>query len=86
MTDSHAVRWAAPEVLDRERPITKASDIYSFAMVVIEVRARTPPRLNVPLTNRRYTPGVPRFVTARPLRLSLTFYPGVDPVGRPTRI
>jgi len=40
ITDGHAVRWAAPEVLDRERPVSKESDVYSFAMVVIEVLAR----------------------------------------------
>ncbi|KAF9647775.1 kinase-like protein [Thelephora ganbajun] len=37
ITDGHAVRWAAPEVLDMERPVSKESDVYSFAMVVIEV-------------------------------------------------
>ena len=40
ITDGHAVRWAAPEILDRERPVTKESDVYSFAMVSIEVLAR----------------------------------------------
>ena len=34
------MRWAAPEILDRERPVTKESDVYSFAMVAIEVWAR----------------------------------------------
>jgi len=34
--DGHAVRWAAPEILDRGRPVCKESDIYSFGMVVIE--------------------------------------------------
>ena len=37
--DGHAVRWSAPEVLDKERPVSKESDIFSFAMVVIEVCA-----------------------------------------------
>jgi serine/threonine protein kinase len=30
-------RWAAPEVLGAE-PISKASDVFSFGMVMIEVR------------------------------------------------
>jgi len=38
-SDGHAVRWAAPEILDRERPVSKESDVYSFGMVVIEVLA-----------------------------------------------
>ena len=33
----HAVRWTAPELL-REGTYTKESDIFSFAMVMIEVR------------------------------------------------
>ena len=39
ITDGHAVRWAAPEVLDKERPVSTKSDVYSFSMVIIEVRA-----------------------------------------------
>ena len=35
--DGHAVRWAAPEILDKEQPVSKKSDVYSFAMVTIEV-------------------------------------------------
>ena len=37
-TEGRAVRWAAPEILGSGRPVSKGSDIYSFAMVVIEVR------------------------------------------------
>ena len=36
-TNGHAVRWAAPEVLDAERLVSKESDVYSWAMIVIEV-------------------------------------------------
>lgn len=35
--DGHAVRWAAPEILTKGRSVSRESDIYSFAMVVIEV-------------------------------------------------
>jgi len=38
VTNGHAVRWAAPEVLGTERPVSRESDVYSFAMVVIEVQ------------------------------------------------
>lgn len=30
-------RWTAPEVLERTRPLTKEADVFSFAMVVVEV-------------------------------------------------
>jgi len=33
----HTARWTAPEVLD-EKPYSKETDIFSFAMVMIEVR------------------------------------------------
>jgi len=36
-TNGHAVRWAAPEVLATELPVSEESDVYSWAMVVIEV-------------------------------------------------
>jgi len=29
--------WTAPEVLDGTRPLTKEADVFSFAMVVVEV-------------------------------------------------
>ena len=40
ITDSHAVRWAAPEIMDMEGPVSKESDVFSFGMVIIEVRTR----------------------------------------------
>ena len=30
-------RWTAPEVLEQTRPLTKEADVFSFAMVVVEV-------------------------------------------------
>ena len=38
MTGGFSVRWAAPEVLNMETSVTKESDIYSFGMMVVEVR------------------------------------------------
>ena len=34
--EAHTPRWSAPEILHEENP-SKESDIYSFAMVTIEV-------------------------------------------------
>ena len=34
--DGHTPRWSAPEIFRRHNP-TKESDVYSFAMVTIEV-------------------------------------------------
>ena len=40
------IRWAAPEILDapdeEARRPTKMSDVYAFAMVVVEVQSHTP--------------------------------------------
>lgn len=68
MTDGHAVRWTAPEVLDMEQPVTKASDVYSFAMVIVEVRATNFVYSNATLTNTRYSPRWCRFMIAHPQR------------------
>ena len=35
--NGHAVRWAAPEILDERMPVSKSSDVYSFSMVAVEV-------------------------------------------------
>jgi len=52
-------RWAAPEVLE-EQPPSKESDIFSYAMVMVEVRMDDPLCPEVWLTVRsnqyRYTP------------------------------
>lgn len=37
IVDGHAVRWAAPEVLNMVLPVSEASDAYSFAMVILEI-------------------------------------------------
>jgi len=36
---SHGARWAAPEILDGRGTYSKGADVFSFAMVTIEVRA-----------------------------------------------
>jgi serine/threonine protein kinase len=34
----HTARWTAPEILSDEGPHSKEADVFSFAMVMIEVR------------------------------------------------
>ena len=36
----HSARWVAPEILDNRGTYSKAGDVFSFAMVTIEVRRR----------------------------------------------
>jgi len=35
---THRVRWAAPEILNHQGTYSKEADVFSFAMVAIEVR------------------------------------------------
>ena len=37
---NHSARWAAPEILGNWGAYTKGGDVFSFAMVTIEVRCR----------------------------------------------
>jgi len=36
--DEYTARWTAPEILNEEGLYSKESDVFSFAMVTIEVR------------------------------------------------
>ena len=36
----HSTRWIAPEILDNRGTFSKEADVFSFAMVMIEVRCR----------------------------------------------
>ena len=38
----HTVRWTAPEILSEQGTYSKEADVFSFAMVMIEVRCRSP--------------------------------------------
>ena len=40
--DEHSARWIAPEILDGLGTYTRGADVFSFAMVTIEVRSRRP--------------------------------------------
>ena len=37
------VRWTAPEILNKRGTYSKEADVFSFAMVMIEVRYGLPP-------------------------------------------
>lgn len=41
----HNARWIAPEILNGRGTYSKEGDIFSFAMVTIEVRCSNPPGL-----------------------------------------
>ncbi|KAF9644755.1 kinase-like protein [Thelephora ganbajun] len=41
--EGHAVRWTAPEILNEEGTYSRAADIFSFAMVMLEVSTDTVP-------------------------------------------
>jgi hypothetical protein len=38
--EHHSARWIAPEILDGRGTYSKEADVFSFAMVTIEVRYR----------------------------------------------
>ena len=38
----HTARWTAPEILTEEGTYSKEADVFSFSMVMIEVRYRSP--------------------------------------------
>jgi len=40
----HTVRWTAPEILEEQGTYSKEADVFSFAMVMIEVRCEYPSR------------------------------------------
>ena len=73
MTEGHAARWTAPEVLDMEQPVTKASDVFSFGMVMYEVRSVTSPEQNTRLIGTRYSPEWRHSTIERQLRRLWTF-------------
>ena len=69
------LRWAAPEVIRGESGGTQEADIYSFGMVVIEVR---------PLTSLRLVPDVEGLMVSLPLNPAQGLYRKV-PVPRIVR-
>lgn len=48
---AHTARWTAPEILNGQATHSKEANVFSFAMVVVEVRCRYPPGLDCFLTS-----------------------------------
>jgi len=46
----HTARWTAPEILNEQGTYSKEADIFSFAMVMIEVRCKRDIRIKLWLT------------------------------------
>ena len=69
----HTARWTAPEVLD-EKPYSKEADVFSFAMLTIEVCHGRYPRVELLLTTIpylcRYSPARFLLAVAHPSWLS----------------
>jgi len=42
ITDSHAVRWAALEILDMEGPVSKESDVFSLSNEIVKTKTLKP--------------------------------------------
>lgn len=83
MTDGHSVRWAAPEVLYMERPVTEASDVYSFAMIIVEVPVSPFVLSNVPTNGPKMFTGRPPFYDSTPTTVIIDVLSGCRP-ERPT--
>jgi len=79
--DGHAVRWAAPEVLDKGRSVSKESDVYSFAMVVIEVWIRNLLRISCVTYRYKAFTGIAPFYGIPPTTVAVGILSG----DRPTR-
>jgi serine/threonine protein kinase len=79
ITDGHAVRWAAPEILDMEGPVSKESDVYSFAMVVIEVRACDHPNGDLTTHLHKVFTGRAPFYNSRPTTVAVDVLSGIRP-------
>ena len=56
----HTPRWTAPEILKEEGAYSKEADVFSFAMVMIEVRYEWSTPVDFLLTAPRITLGVYR--------------------------
>ena len=59
----HTARWTAPEILNEEGSYSKEADVFSFAMVAVEVRQNELVVSDFGLLqshHHRYSPGPPR--------------------------
>ena len=64
----HTARWTAPEILSEEGTYSKEADVFSFAMVAIEVRHKQPiyiePWLTAISYHHRHSPAPFRSIMA----------------------
>jgi serine/threonine protein kinase len=71
--EGHVIRWTAPEILNGKGSYSKEADVFSFAMVMIEVRHQcvTPIRSGLAETpdRSRHSPVPLPFMGARLLQL-----------------
>ena len=81
-TDSHAMCWATPEVLDRELSVSKKSDVYLFAMVVVEVWTCNLIPADVSIHWHKIFAGEVPFHNIRPTTVAMDILSGTRP-GRP---
>ena len=83
ITDDHAVRWAAPEILNIERSVSEESDVYSFGMVVVEVQAFD--FIIIEWTTYRYKilTGKAPFYDSTPTAMAVDVLPGIRPARPP---
>ena len=56
----HTARWTAPEILNEGEPYSREADVFSFAMVMIEVRHESAIWVELGLLPVRTTAGVYR--------------------------
>ena len=71
----HTARWTAPEILNEEGVHSKEADVFSFAMLMIEVRyeraLRIKPRLTAVSCHHRRLLAWFRSIISQPQRLRL---------------
>ena len=78
-----SLRWTAPEVLNSDKVATKESDVYSFAMVIIEVGRNRPSKHHSPhLPIKVFTGEVP-FKESKGTEVVMPVLQGKRP-GRPS--
>ena len=81
--DEDSARWIAPEILDGRGTYSKEADVFSFAMVTIEVRCSGPIGVNIWLNRIKVFDGTALFSDKLPRAAMLAIAGGERPL-RPT--
>lgn len=84
VNQGHTTRWTAPEILNEQGTCGKKADVFSFAMVMIEVGCNPPPmcRASTYTSSKVFTGAVP-FNNSPPVTAMLAIMAGKRP-PRPT--